>query len=74
MLWPSDLTRARTIALLALQGDAITSRPLDDTQIAVPLLAHFALTWFEAARTGQGRRVGLRALGDAGVHCGGQQR
>ena len=58
---------------LALQGDAITSRPLDNAQIAVPLLAHFAVMWFEAARPGQARRVGLRALGDAGVHCGGQQ-
>ena len=37
-MWPPNLTRARTIAQLALQGDAITSRPLDDARIAVPLL------------------------------------
>ncbi|HEX5142602.1 MAG TPA: ACR3 family arsenite efflux transporter [Mycobacterium sp.] len=33
------------IVLFALQGDAITSRPLDVARIALPLLAYFALMW-----------------------------
>jgi ACR3 family arsenite transporter len=33
------------VILFALQGDTITSRPLDVARIAVPLLAYFALMW-----------------------------
>lgn len=33
------------VLLFALQGDQITSRPLDVARIAVPLLAYFALMW-----------------------------
>ncbi len=33
------------VVLFALQGDTITSRPLDVARIAVPLLAYFALMW-----------------------------
>jgi ACR3 family arsenite transporter len=33
------------VILFALQGDQITSRPLDVARIAVPLLAYFALMW-----------------------------
>jgi len=33
------------VILFALQGDQITSRPLDVTRIAVPLLAYFAIMW-----------------------------
>ena len=31
--------------LFALQGDQITSRPLDVVRIALPLLAYFAIMW-----------------------------
>ncbi|WP_174546782.1 ACR3 family arsenite efflux transporter [Nocardiopsis dassonvillei] len=34
------------VLLFALQGDRITSQPLDVARIAVPLLAYFALMWF----------------------------
>ena len=33
------------VLLFALQGDTITSQPLDVARIAVPLLAYFALMW-----------------------------
>jgi ACR3 family arsenite transporter len=33
------------VILFALQGDQITSRPMDVARIAVPLLAYFALMW-----------------------------
>ena len=33
------------VILFALQGDQITSRPLDVVRIALPLLAYFALMW-----------------------------
>ncbi len=44
------------VILFALQGEAITSRPLDVARIALPLLAYFALMW------GGGYLLG-RALG-----------
>ncbi|MFR9802268.1 ACR3 family arsenite efflux transporter [Pseudonocardia sp. RS010] len=34
------------VVLFALQGDAITSQPLDVARIALPLLAYFAIMWF----------------------------
>jgi len=45
------------IVLFALQGDAITSRPLDVARIALPLLAYFAIMW--AGSYAFGRAVGL---------------
>ncbi|NKY37964.1 ACR3 family arsenite efflux transporter [Cellulomonas septica] len=33
------------VLLFALQGDAVTSNPLDVVRIAVPLLAYFAIMW-----------------------------
>jgi ACR3 family arsenite transporter len=33
------------VLLFALQGEAITSRPLDVARIALPLLAYFAIMW-----------------------------
>ncbi|MEU1456813.1 ACR3 family arsenite efflux transporter [Streptomyces avermitilis] len=45
------------VVLFALQGDAITSRPLDVVRIALPLLVYFALMW--AGSMALGRAVGL---------------
>lgn len=45
------------VVLFALQGDAITSQPLDVARIALPLLVYFALMW--AGSMALGRSVGL---------------
>ncbi|WP_274911403.1 ACR3 family arsenite efflux transporter [Streptomyces sp. WZ-12] len=45
------------VVLFALQGDAITSRPLDVARIALPLLVYFALMW--AGSMALGKAVGL---------------
>ncbi|MDT7637213.1 MAG: arsenite transporter [Pseudonocardiales bacterium] len=45
------------VVLFALQGDAITSRPLDVARIALPLLVYFALMW--AGSYARGTAVGL---------------
>ncbi|MFD4557283.1 ACR3 family arsenite efflux transporter [Streptomyces sp. NPDC058469] len=45
------------VVLFALQGDAITSKPLDVVRIALPLLVYFALMW--AGSMALGRAVGL---------------
>ncbi|MFF8590604.1 ACR3 family arsenite efflux transporter [Streptomyces sp. NPDC015220] len=45
------------VVLFALQGDAITSQPLDVARIALPLLAYFAVMW--AGSMALGRAVGL---------------
>ncbi|NBM17470.1 ACR3 family arsenite efflux transporter [Streptomyces sp. GC420] len=45
------------VLLFALQGDKITSRPLDVARIAVPLLVYFALMWFGTFALG--KAVGL---------------
>nr|WP_202501257.1 ACR3 family arsenite efflux transporter [Streptomyces sp. SID5785] len=45
------------VVLFALQGDAITSRPLDVARIALPLLGYFALMWTGSMLLG--RAVGL---------------
>ncbi|WP_433288854.1 ACR3 family arsenite efflux transporter [Pseudonocardia sp. CA-142604] len=45
------------VILFALQGDAITSRPLDVARIALPLLAYFAIMW--AGSFAIGRLAGL---------------
>ncbi|MFC7330858.1 ACR3 family arsenite efflux transporter [Marinactinospora rubrisoli] len=46
------------VVLFALQGDTITSRPLDVARIAVPLLAYFLIMW--AGSLALGRALGLR--------------
>ena len=45
------------VLLFALQGEAITGRPLDVARIALPLLAYFALTF--AIGLGAGRLLDL---------------
>jgi ACR3 family arsenite transporter len=45
------------VVLFALQGDTITSRPLDVVRIALPLLSYFVLMW--AGSFLLGRRLGL---------------
>ncbi|MDG4535713.1 ACR3 family arsenite efflux transporter [Streptomyces sp. AV19] len=45
------------VVLFALQGDAITSRPLDVVRIALPLLVYFAVMW--AGSMALGRAAGL---------------
>lgn len=45
------------VILFALQGQAITSRPLDVARIALPLLAYFAIMW--ASSYTLGTAVGL---------------
>lgn len=45
------------VVLFALQGDAITSEPLDVARIALPLLAYFAVMW--GASFAIGLRMGL---------------
>ncbi|UOX93178.1 ACR3 family arsenite efflux transporter [Amycolatopsis sp. FBCC-B4732] len=45
------------VILFALQGDQITSRPLDVVRIAVPLLVYFGLMW--AGSYALGKAVGL---------------
>ncbi len=45
------------IVLFALQGETITSKPLDVARIALPLLAYFGLMW--AASFAVGLRLGL---------------
>ena len=45
------------VVLFALQGDAITSAPLDVARIALPLLAYFAIMW--GASFAIGLRMGL---------------
>ena len=45
------------VILFALQGDAITSHPLDVARIALPLLAYFAIMW--AGSFALGKAIGL---------------
>lgn len=42
------------VILFAIQGDTITSQPLDVARIALPLLAYFALMWAGSFALGKG--------------------
>jgi ACR3 family arsenite transporter len=48
------------VLLFALQGDAITSRPLDVARIALPLLAYFTLTFAIGMLTGRALHLGYQ--------------
>ena len=46
------------VLLFALQGEAITSNPLDVARIALPLLAYFAVMWLAGMLLGRGIGLG----------------
>jgi len=46
------------VILFALQGDQITSRPLDVVRIALPLLAYFAIMWTGGYLVGAALKLG----------------
>jgi ACR3 family arsenite transporter len=46
------------VVLFALQGNAITSNPLDVVRIALPLLAYFAVMWGGGYAVGAGLGMG----------------
>jgi ACR3 family arsenite transporter len=46
------------VVLFALQGEAITSKPLDVVRIALPLLAYFVLMWGASFGLGLWMRIG----------------
>ncbi|MFW6639125.1 ACR3 family arsenite efflux transporter [Nocardiopsis algeriensis] len=48
------------VLLFALQGDRITSQPLDVVRIALPLLAYFTLMWFGTFALGKALGMGYR--------------
>ncbi|MHA6800688.1 ACR3 family arsenite efflux transporter [Bounagaea algeriensis] len=45
------------VVLFALQGDAITSQPLDVARIALPLLIYFVIMWAGTFALGRGLRM-----------------
>ena len=61
------------VILFALQGEQITSRPLDVVRIALPLLAYFAIMWGGGYLLGAALGPGLCTHHHAGVHRRGQQ-
>ncbi|MFW6598365.1 ACR3 family arsenite efflux transporter [Propionibacteriaceae bacterium Y2011] len=46
------------VLLFALQGEAITSNPIDVARIALPLLVYFAVMWLAAMLLGRGIGLG----------------
>lgn len=48
------------VILFALQGDQITSRPIDVARVALPLLAYFAIMWSGGCITGAILGLGYR--------------
>ena len=45
------------VVLFALQGDAVTSHPLDVARIALPLLVYFAVMWAGSMALGRAIRL-----------------
>ncbi|APE15959.1 arsenical-resistance protein [Mycobacterium sp. WY10] len=56
--WALDGLLFTIVILFALQGDQITSRPLDVVRIALPLLAYFAIMWTSGYLVGFALRLG----------------
>ncbi|GAA2829342.1 ACR3 family arsenite efflux transporter [Leucobacter komagatae] len=46
------------VLLFALQGEQVTSRPMDVARIALPLLVYFVLMWFAGILLGKGLGLG----------------
>ena len=46
------------VLLFALQGEQVTSHPMDVARIALPLLVYFALMWFAGILLGKALRLG----------------
>ena len=46
------------VLLFALQGEQVTSHPMDVARIALPLLVYFALMWFAGILLGKGLGLG----------------
>jgi len=46
------------VLLFALQGEQVTSRPMDVARIALPLLVYFGLMWFAGLLLGKGLGLG----------------
>ena len=61
------------VVLFALQGDAITSQPLDVARIAAAPAGVLRADVGRGVRPGRGAGAGLRAHHHAGLHRGGQQ-
>ena len=59
------------VVLFALQGDAITSNPLDVVRIALPLLAYFALMWGGGYALGAGLGLGYERTTTLAFTAGG---
>ena len=56
------------VLLFAIQGDRITSQPLDVARIALPLLAYFGLMWIGRLRFGEAARLPVRANREPLLH------
>ena len=61
------------VILFALQGDQITSHPVDVVRIAIPLLVYVAIMWVAGFVLGAVAGARLPADHHTGVHRGGQQ-
>jgi ACR3 family arsenite transporter len=59
------------VILFALQGDQITSRPLDVVRIALPLLAYFAIMWGGGFAVGAALGLGYERTTTLAFTCAG---
>ncbi len=56
------------VLLFAIQGDKITSQPLDVARIALPLLVYFAVMWVAGFVDREADRAAVRADREHGLH------